>query len=57
MTESAVGREILRPGIGISPEDLFVATAAEAGTGNDLRVLDWLAFAWFNYTIAPVFLQ
>ena len=57
MAESPVGREILRPGIGIRPEDLFSATAAEAGTGNDLRILDLLAFAWLNYTTAPVFLQ
>lgn len=45
MTESAVGREILRPGIEIRSEDLFTATAAEAGTGNDLRVPGLLSFA------------
>ena len=45
MAEPAVGREILRPGIGIRSEDFFAATAAEAGTGNDLRVPGLLSFA------------
>lgn len=45
MTESAIGREVLRPGIGIRAKDFFAASAAEAGTGNDLQILDLLAFA------------
>jgi hypothetical protein len=45
MAESAIGREVLRPGIGIRAEDFFVALAAEAGTGNDLLILDLLSFA------------
>lgn len=45
MAESAIGREILSPGIRIRTEDFLAASAAEAGTGNDLRVLDLLAFA------------
>lgn len=45
MAESAISREVLRPGIGIRAEDFLVASAAEAGTGNDLRVPGLLAFA------------
>ena len=57
MAESAIGREVLRPGIGIRAEDFPAALAAEAGTGNNLRVPGLLAFAWCNYITAIVFLQ
>ena len=45
MAEAAIGRKVLRPGIGIRTEDFFVASAAEVGTGNDLRVPGLLSFA------------
>ena len=45
MAESAIGREVLRPGIGIRTEDFLAALAAEAGTGNDLLILGLLPFA------------
>lgn len=45
MAEPTVGREVLRPGIEIRSEDFLVATAAEAGTGNDLRVPGLMSFA------------
>lgn len=45
MAEPAVGRKILRPGFGIRSEYFFAARAAEAGTGNDLRVPGLLRFA------------
>jgi hypothetical protein len=45
MAESAIGRKVLRPGVGIRAEDFFAASAAEVGTGNDLLILDLLPFA------------
>lgn len=45
MAEAAIGREVLRPGVWIRAEDFLVASAAEAGTGNDLRVPGLLSFA------------
>ena len=57
MAESAIGRKVLRPGIGIRAEDFLAASATEAGTGNDLLVLGLLVSVWCNYTTALVFLQ
>ena len=45
MAEAAIGRKVLRPGIGIRAEDFLIASAAEVGTGNDLQILGLLAFA------------
>lgn len=45
MAEAAIGRKVLRPGIGIRTEDFFAASTAEVGTGNDLLILGLLPFA------------